>query len=49
MGKIIFYVDIKYLNIYFNIHITASKLSQFLPHDKTTHSHVTQTQPTLKE
>ena len=39
MGEIIFYVDIKYLNIYFNFYITACKLSQFLPHDKTTHSH----------
>lgn len=40
IGKITFHVT-KYLNIYFNFHITACKLSQFLPHDKTTHSHDT--------
>lgn len=40
-GKSTFYVDIKYLNIYFNFYITACKLSQFLPHDKTTYSHDT--------
>ena len=40
-GKKYFLCDIKYLNIHFNFHITACKLSQFLPHDKKTRSHDT--------